>query len=231
MSFTKIQIKNDILEPIKYIQNESISDNDLNGMMDCLNSCISICEYFQKKDAEISKIWNEIVNDVISVIHSAISGFYHSSNIGLRTILELACSSFYYYDHKIEYYLFQQHNYLANKYVSTLVNEYSFYKTDYIKSFYKEIEKIEKEKDIVGTKLKNVYSELCDIVHGRYKTLTKINGLKIEYCKSDFKLFEKNFYDVISIIAVMFILRFNYKEDKELISLANKSKVGVFGNE
>lgn len=231
MSFIKIQVKKDILGPIKSIQNISISDNDLNGMMDCLNSCITICEYFQQKDVEISKIWNEIVTDVISVIHSAISGFYHSSNICLRTILELACSSFYYYDHKIEYYLFQEHNYLANKYVSTLVNEHSFYKTDYIKSFYKDIEKVEKEKDIVGTKLKSIYSNLCDVVHGRYKTLTKTNGLKIEYYKSDFKIFEKNYYDVISIIAVMFVLRFDYKDDKSIISLANKSKVGVLGNE
>lgn len=231
MAFTKKQIKENIIEPVQKIQDKSISDNNLTDMMKCLNVCITISEEFKDKDEEISKIWNEIVNDTISVIYSCVSGFYHSSNIGLRTILELACSSFYFYDHKIEYYLFQNHNHQANKYVSTLVNEYHFYKSDYIRSFYKDIDSIEKEEDIIANKLKSIYSNLCDVVHGRYKTLTKTEGLNIDYNKADLKVVEKNFYDVISIIAVMFILRFNYKKDNELIDLANKSKIGVFLNE
>lgn len=231
MSFTKKQIKEKIIEPIQKILDEAIIDNDLSGMMNCLNCCITICEEFKDKDEEVSKIWNEIVNDTISVIYSCISGFYHSANIGLRTILELACGSFYYYDHKIEYYLFQNHNHQANKYVSALVNEYHFYKSDYIRSFYKDINDIEKEEDIIANKLKSIYSTLCDVVHGRYRTLTKTEGLNIYYNKSDFKVVERNFYEVMSIIAIMFILRFNYKKDKELVDLANKSKIGVFLSE
>lgn len=229
MSFTKKQIRESIIEPVQKIQDRAINDNDLSKMMSCLNCCITICENFE--DKEISKIWNEIVNDTISVIYSCISGFYHSANIGLRTILELACGSFYYYDHKIEYYLFQNHNYQANKYVSTLVNEYDFYKSNYIRSFYSEINSVEKGKDEIANKLKSIYSTLCDVVHGRYKTLTKTGGLNIDYNKVDFKVVEKNFYEVMSIIAVMFILRFNYKKDSELIYLADKSKVVRFSNE
>ncbi|MEW9992392.1 hypothetical protein [Clostridium butyricum] len=228
MSYIRSQIQESILKPIKLIQENTLSDNNLTDMMNCLNSLIKISEYITQKDEEIGVIWNEIINDIISVIHSAISGFYHSGSICLRSILELASGSFYYYDHKIEYNLLKDYNYPADKYVSTLVNDYSFYKTAYIESFYKDIRKLEKSENDISQKLKKIYSDLCDIVHGRYKTLTKTKGLEIKYSKSDYKLFENYFYNVMSIISVMFILRFNYYEDEDIIKLANKIKVGEF---
>ena len=227
MSYVKNQIKEDILEPISLIQVNTLNDNDLTDMLNCLNSMLKISEFLARQDEEIGVMWNEIINDIIAVIHSSISGFYHSASICLRSILELACSSFFYYDHKIEYNLLKNHNYPA-KYVSALVNDYSFFKTAYIESFYKDIRGFEKTEDDIAQRLKKVYADLCDIVHGRYKTLTKTNGLEIGYSKSTYKLFENYFYNVMSIISVMFILRFSYFEDEDICKLANIIKVGEF---
>lgn len=229
MSFQKSEFKESISKQIDKIQDVTLADNNIDEILENLNTMLNIYEKIKEDDQELIKVWNDIIADIISAIYVGNSGLYRLACISLRSILELACSSFFYYDHKIEYYIFMEHDAKADKYVSTLINDYNFYSTKYIKSFYKEIESVQKKEDSVKEELKNLYIVLCEIVHGKYKYLTKRADLTIEYNKTDFKFFEKLLKRVLSIIAVMYILRFNATvnigEDNDIIKLANKSKV------
>lgn len=228
MSFQKVQFKNQIITPVSSIQEETLNDNDFTNILKYLNAILEIHEKLENEKSEMLNIWNDIVSDIIGAIYSATSGFYRLSLTSLRGTLELACSSLYYFDHKIEYFMYRENDSKADKYVSTLVNEYSFFTTKYIKSFYEDIEREQIKIDSVSIYLKSLYSKLCDIVHGRYKTLTKTNSINIEYDKELFKRFENFLFETLSIIAVLYILRFNYKESVDLIELANYSKVVQF---
>lgn len=225
MSFTKKTFKNNILSNVNVIQEKTINDNDYSLILKYLNSFLEIQENIKTKDENIGLLWNEINFDLISSIHSASSGFYRSAIVTLRSILEMASASIFYYDRKIEYYLYRHENYLADKYVSTLINEYDFFKTKYIKAFYKNIETIEKCRDSVSIKLKKQYSTLSDVVHGRYESLFKVDKFKIKYSKSDFKRYEKLLFSTLSIIAVMYILRFDDFSNEDTTELAQKSGV------
>ncbi|NME98835.1 hypothetical protein [Aneurinibacillus aneurinilyticus] len=228
MSFQKIQFKNQIIEPVSNIHKETLNDNDFTKILKYLNAILEIHEKLEKEESEMLQIWNDIVSDIIGAIYSATSGFYRLSLASLRGTLELACGSIYYLDHKIEYFMYRENDSKADKYVNTLVNEHSFFTTKYIKFFYNDIEIEQANTDSVSNYLKNLYSTLCDIVHGRYKTLTMTQSVNIKYDKKLFKRFEKILFETLSIIAVLYILRFNYKESKELIELANYSKVVKF---
>jgi hypothetical protein len=225
MSFQKIQIKRDILRPVEEILEKTIADNDYTGILNSLNCILDIYEEIDLAESEMLKIWNDIISDIIGAIHSASSGFYRLALISLRSTLELACSSFYYIDHKIEYFMYQSHNLAADKYVSTLVNQHYFFTTKYIESFNQNINLVQSKEDSISTFLKSLYGDLCDIVHGRFNTLTKANSLSIKYNKELFKRFEKFFNQTLSIIAVMFILRFDKKTNQDVVNLANFCKV------
>lgn len=165
-------------------------------MLEYINVFISVKEMLQNEDEKVFSIWNEIVSDSIACMYNALSGFYHTANIGLRSILEMACSTFYYCDHKIEHYLYSEQNAKADKYVNTLVDNFDFYKTNYIKAFYPQIDNEEKEVDAVSKYLKKLYSKLCDIVHGRFYTLSKTDELNIEFNMAQFNYFQDNFKNV-----------------------------------
>jgi len=222
MSFTKKTI-NQIIDAVSKIQKETIEDNDLTEILNALNVIIAVGENISKKDQAIEFYWNEIISEYISVVYSSISGNTRLGIAGLRNILELVCHSFFYVDHKIELSLFVNENIKADKYVSTLVNEYMFFTTKYIKTFYLNIDNIQRTDDSVSNYLKELYSSLCDVVHGRYKTLTKTNHLKIEYSKEYFKKFEGLFLRVSSIISIMYILRFNDFSDNSILDCAKKT--------
>lgn len=228
MSFTKKTVLDYILAPAQDIQNKTIQDNDLVDMLDCLNTLIIIKEYLVENNREsFEKMWNEIINDAISAMYCSISGFYHIAQISLRSILEIASSSFFYYDHRIEYYLFTEKDEEATI-ISSLINDHKFYTTKYIKSFYVDIEAIQTKNDSVSTELSGLYRKLSNVVHGRFSTLTKKEDLIIEYSKEHFRQFEDYYVKVLGIIAVMFVLRFT-GEGKEInpsiISLARKRSV------
>lgn len=228
MSYTKKTFQENFLSPVSDIQRKTLDDNDLTQILGNLNCCIHICEKINEKDPQIGKLWNEIISDIISSIHAATSGFYRLAMGGIRSILELSCSSFYYYDHKIEYYLFLNENFKADKYVSALINEHNFFKTKYIKSFNNKINHIEFKEDSVSLYLKDRYSNLCDIVHGRFNALTRTEDLKINYDKVLFKKFEAELFATLSIISVLYLLRFEDNSSLELIELANHSRVIKF---
>lgn len=223
MSFVKGSILSSILKPLEDIQKKSLNGNNWEQYLKNLNSLISMHEYLCEKHYEpFGVMWNEIVNDTIAVIFNALSGFYHTAIINLRSILEIACSSFYYYDHLIEYHLYEKEGQIADTYVSRLINDYQFYTTKYIRGFYKDIDAIQKEVNSVSLFLKSLYSNLCDVVHGRYSTFTKRDELKIEYSIDELKRFEKQFNKVLGVIAVMFVLRFSeYSDDANISTLAN----------
>lgn len=209
MSYTKQTFKTRVLDPINKIHEKTIEDNDFTLILNHLNIMLEIGEQIANKDLHIKELWNEINADIISSVHAASSGFYRLSIISLRSVLELACHSFFYLDHKIEYVMFKEHDLKADKYVSTLVNEYMFFTTKYIQTFFPQIKEMETSENSVSIYLKNLYGDLSDIVHGRYKSLTKKTGLSIKYEKSLFKLFESKFFETLNIIIVMYCLRFN----------------------
>ena len=73
--------------------------------------------------------------------------------------------------------------------------------------------------------MKRLYSKLCDIVHGRFYTLSKTDELKIEFNIAQFNYFQDNFKDVVSILILLFVLRFNDLATQQMIEKAQQ--IGV----
>lgn len=225
MSFTKETFKNCILDPISKIQEKTLEDNDLSELLKYLNVAIDIQNKITTENEEIGKLWNEIVTDLISAINASISGSYRLSLISLRSVLETGCHSFFFYDHKIEYHLFQNEDKEADKYINTLINDFDFFTTKYIRAFKNDIDidKIQEEDDSISKYLKKIYKKLCDITHGRYKTLTKIDNEQIDYNKEFYKRFEKKYFEVVSILTTLYFLRFN-KKNNTIVEVVKHSK-------
>jgi hypothetical protein len=121
--------------------------------------------------------------------------------------------------------MFQNEDLKADKYVNTLVNDYQFYTSKYIRSFHKNIDLEQSKEDSVCEFLRKIYAQLSDNVHGRYKNLTKIKGLEIKYDKELLKRYERLLTDTLSILAVLYILRFNDETNEEIVELSKISKV------
>jgi hypothetical protein len=225
MSYTKLTFKDNIMKPVNEIQEETLIDNDLTAIFKYLNASIDIRDSLHEIDKEIGGLWNEIIFDLIASIHSAASGFYRSGIVTLRSILEIGACSFYYLDHKVEFSIFQNTNSKADKYVSTLINNHDFFKTKYAKTFFGNIEEIETNSDSISEFLGRQYGVLSDVVHGRYKSLIKLENLDIGYKKKDYKKYESLLLHTLSILAVMYVIRINDFSNEEIIDLANICKV------
>ncbi|MCT2534778.1 hypothetical protein NC661_04435 [Aquibacillus koreensis] len=225
MSFTKTIFEENIINNVQKINTNTINDNDITPLLDAIDNTITIMEKLTEIDQEISGLWNEITSDVIASVNSATAGFYRQAIITLRSILELGCMSFYYLDHKIEYHLFKTHDAKADKYVSTLIRDYDFFTTNYIHASYPSIKDVQKENNSVSNYLNNIYKQLSDVVHGRFKTLTKQQSLKIQYDKEQFQFYINKLTTVIGIFAAMYILKNNGTDDNKLIDLANNTGV------
>lgn len=223
MSYTKHTLEH-FSESINAIFRNTIDDNDLSIILQDLNSLIEIGEKFSLKDSNLEFYWNEIIADAISIINCGLSGQYRIAISGLRNILELACSAFFYLDHKIELSLYVNENFKSETYVSSIIHNFHFFKTIYIKTFYPDILSLQSSTDSVSCYLNLTYGKLSDVVHGRYKSLTKGNNLSVEYSKAEFKKFETMYFYTLSAIATLYILRFNDFENTEIVELAKKSK-------
>lgn len=223
MSYTKQTLEH-FANSINKIFNETLSDNDLTPVLEHLNTLIEIKDRFVKKDEELEFYWNEIISDTISVLHCGISGQYRLAITGLRNILELACSAFFYLDHKVELKLYVNEDFKADKYVSSIIHEFHFFKTNYIKTFNSKIETIQTDENSVSCYLNLTYSKLCDVVHGRYKSLTKAEKLTVEYSKGQFKKFEKSYICTLSAIATLYALRFDDFSSPEINLLVEQNK-------
>lgn len=208
MSYTKQTLEH-FSKSINKIFDETLLDNDLTSILDYLNTLIEIKDRFVKNDNELEFYWNEIISDTISLIHCGISGQYRLAITGLRNTLELACSAFFYLDHKIELKLYVNENFKADKYVSSIINEFHFFKTTYINTFNSKIGTLQTKEDSVSSYLHLTYGKLCDVVHGRYKSLTKADKLTVEYSKEQFKKFEKSYICTLGAIATLYALRFD----------------------
>lgn len=218
MSYTKEIFEKSIYQPIAVIYKETMEKNDCSILLNQINNLMTVRDKFIEVNEACGSLWNEICIDALSAINSAFSGFYRTSIIGLRSIYEIGCSSIFYHDHMIEYHLFKNENMKADKYVSTLVNEFDFYKSKYIRAFNNSFEKIQREEDCVSKHLTRLYSELSDVVHGRYNKLTNVHGFQIEYSIEKYKQFEKLFVETTDILLVLAILRFNIEfENNEKI--------------
>lgn len=222
MSYTK-QTLELLFKSNSKIFEETLDKNDLTKILANLNAIIEISEAFNQLDNDIEPIWNEILSDIISIIYASTSGHYRLAISGLRNVLELGCNAFFYLDHKIEYKLYSDSNFKADKYVSSIINDYHFFKTEYIKTFNPSIETIEKKQDSCSSYLSLTYAKLCDVVHGRYQTLTKQTDLKIEFDLSLFKKFEAMYNFTLSAIAMMYVLRFNDTSNQVLNDLVKVS--------
>ncbi|MFD3000297.1 hypothetical protein ACFS7Z_07985 [Pontibacter toksunensis] len=222
MSFTKITFSQ-IFEAQSNIFDESLEKNDLTEILNLINSTIYIQEKIIEKDTELEPLMNEIVSDVISVVSTSLQGHYRLSVSGLRNILEISCSAIFYFDHKIEYLLYRDHDYKADKYVSTLINEYHFFKTSYIKTFYSNIITKERGLDSCSSYINKTYAKLCDVVHGRYLTLTRAQELKIKYDQSQFSKFMSMLEYTLGALFIMYILRFNDFENSNIMNIVKKT--------
>lgn len=118
MSYTKNTLIK-IAEAQNKIFEKSIEENDLTDFLTLINSVIYIQEKVIEKDLDLKPLMNEIVSDVISVITTSLQGHYRLAASGLRNILEISCSAIFYFDHKIEYKLYRDFDFKADKYVST----------------------------------------------------------------------------------------------------------------
>ncbi|NQZ27933.1 MAG: hypothetical protein HRT55_16630 [Colwellia sp.] len=147
MSYTKNTLIA-LIENNNKIQSTTLDDNDLTHILEALNSIMEVGEIFSSSDSEIGFYWNEIVSEVIAVIHASISGYNRLALSGLRNIIELACHSFYFFDHKIEFNITKNEDSKASKYVSALIRDDSFYMTKYITSFNNGSEKLKKRKTL-----------------------------------------------------------------------------------
>lgn len=221
MSYTKDIFENNINKSVEEIISNTLLKNDCSILLNQVNNMMTVRDEFVEENEECGLLWNEICIDVISVINSAFSGFYRTAIIGLRSIFEMGCSSIYYHDHMIEYYLFKNENMKADKYVSSLVNEHNFFKTKYIKAFNIEFSEKQTEEDSVAKYLTKLYGELSDVVHGRYNKLTNIEKFKIEYDVNRYKQFENLFIKTTNILLVLAILRFSIND----ITIVDKNKI------
>jgi hypothetical protein len=225
VSYTKSVLVSNIIEPIATIQQATLKDNDLSRIVDALNVVIEINNDLTTRDKHIGAIWNEITSDVVSSINAALSGFYRLGIASLRSILELGTNSIFYYDHKVEYYLYESEDFKADRYVTTLTKQFNFFTTRYVRSFNKKIDTLQSSEDSISNYLDKLYRELCDHVHGRYKTLTKAKSLKIEYIKKDFKGFESLLLKTIGILLTMYYVRFDIVLDESAIFLVKNTGV------
>lgn len=222
MSFTKTTF-NQILQAQNKIHDQSLENNDLTEVLSLINSTIYIQEKIKEANAELEPLMNEIVSDVISVISTSLQGHYRLAASGLRNILEISCSTLFYFDHPIEYKLYKDFDFKADKYVSTLINEYHFFKTNYIKTFYPTIITKEKETDSCSAYLSKTYAKLCDIVHGRYLTLTRVDELKIEYNQEQFSKFKTILEYTLGAFFLMYILRFDDFSNTDILNIVKKT--------
>lgn len=213
MSYTKEIFEKSINGPIADIRKETMEKNDCSILLNQINNLMIARDKFIDVNKECGSLWNEICIDALSVINSAFSGFYRTAIIGLRSIYEIGCSSIYYHDHMVEYYMFKNENMKADKYISALVNEFDFFKSKYIRAFNSTFDIIQKEEDCVSKHLIRLYAELSDIVHGRYNKLTNIDTFQVEYNLQKYKQFEKLFIETTDMLLVLAILRFNVELD------------------
>ena len=223
MSFTKKIYEDNIINNVEKINKTTTDDIDITPLLDLIDATLDVLEKISIFDNEISEFWNEISSDVIASVYSATSGFYRQAIITLRNILEIGCLSFFYLDHKIEYHLFKSHDAKADKYVSVLIREFNFFTTNYIHAFYLDIKSKQSSVNSISNYLSSLYKQLSDIVHGRYKTLTKKSKLLISYDRESFHFFIDKFKSVIGILVAMYILRYNDKENMKLIEIANST--------
>lgn len=228
MSYTKEIFEEFLLKPVNKIKSDTIRINNCSKILRGINNLFIVRDSFIVKNSDCGALWNEICIDALSVVNSAFSGFYRNAMIGLRSIYEMGCSSIFYYDHSIEYYMFQKENMKADKYVSSLVNDYNFFKTKYIRAFYKEIDSIQSEEDSISKYLIRLYAELSDVLHGRYCKLSNIDNFGLEYNQQHYKEFETLFDKTINILLLISILRFDILlDDQDEIY----RKTGVIKNE
>lgn len=221
MTFTA-QTLTQIIKSTSSIQKRTMADNDLTEVLKGLYTVLEVSEKIVQKNSRTEFYWNEILSELVAVIHSSISGYSRLGISGLRNILELLCHAFFYYDHPIELKLSINENIKAKMYVTALVNDHHFFTTKYIKTFNSRIEQLELKPNSISSFLKFEYHQLCDVVHGRHHTLTKQASLKIKYSKTEFKNFEAHFMTITSLIANMYVLRFEDYGNPAVINLAKK---------
>jgi len=224
MSFTT-QTLTQIIKATGSIQKKTLADNDLTEVLKGLYTVLEVSEQIIQKNNRTEFYWNEILSELVAVIHSSISGYSRLGISGLRNILELLCHAFFYYDHPIELKLSVNENIKAKMYVTALVNDHHFFTTRYIKTFNAKIEQLEVKPNVISNFLKYEYHQLCDVVHGRHHTLTKQAALKIKYSKAEFKNFEMHFITITSLIANMYLLRFEDYNNPSIINLAKQLKL------
>ena len=132
---------------------------------------------------------------------------------------------------KIDYilkYLFDYNNLIIYPVISTIaiivifpfISNGAYYLSQY---FYNV--RLQIKNNSVSNFLKQEYTQLCDVVHGRHSTLTKQNSLKIKYSKNEFKNFETHFLTIASIIANMYILRFDDLSNPAVKNLAKRLRL------
>lgn len=212
MSFTKRQVEK-LFQYAAEIKDETLENVDSSSELEAFNLVLNIAEEFRKKHTDLGYYFDEIQSDMLSILQSGLTGNYRLAIGGLRGVLELICHVFYYCDHPLERKIFIDNDECATRYVSSLVQNESFFKTKYIKAFNANSKFEEVKTDAFAHLLVNEYKNLCDHVHGRTRSLTKIESQHISFDIKLYAALSKYYQNIVSILAMMFEFKFPGNED------------------
>ncbi|MEB4869026.1 hypothetical protein P8831_09890 [Priestia megaterium] len=224
MDFSNESYKETVLKGADKINIKTMENYDLSDLLEIIDINFEILFKIKLINEDVSKLWNDVLFDVMSSVYSATSGFYRQAQITLRSVLELGCMSFFYLDKESEFISYKEYE-GKTKTPTSLVNQDGFFTTDYIRrNFYSDIDSIQKCIDSVSEYIKKIYSELCLTVHGRYNKLNRQEELPLRYNQDLLEEFIKNLNAVMSIFATMYILRTADMSIEKLVSLAKSSE-------
>lgn len=153
---------------------------------------------------EVMNLLNEATFDLISSLFVSFTGFYRQGMISLRSSLELTCLFVYYFDHPIEYRYFLKERGIKGPLLSELINKGNFLVKKYCSIFVNE-NKLKKE---LHTEIQNKYKILSKYVHGRLKKLQTLIAFPVDFDKTNFLEFMKNWEEVIALGNTVLAVRF-----------------------
>lgn len=152
---------------------------------------------------EKDNLVNEIIYDLYTAIHLALSGLYRHSYISLRCALELGISLMRFKDNNYEYLLWKNNE--EDIVWSNLVdNERGILSERYLKLFK------EGSYKILIEKTKSYYRECSEYVHGKYKYINPLSNYKIQYNKNICHKVLIMCKDIVSVLSLLLNIRFNY---------------------
>jgi len=160
-------------------------------------------------------VLKEVCYDALSSLYISSQGMYRNAYISLRSALELGLSFIYFVDRNYEYLLWKVNDYDMKW--STIKDENNgILSKKYLSLFLKDTNL---EELIEG--VKDAYRSCSEYVHGKFQYMHTIKGENILYEQDKFVAWSEMFLEVVKLINVMLVIRFqnvanSFTEDKKL---------------